>query len=344
MRTETEVYPQIVDEATRLSFNDWFDSYKVCDNDKFVRFFKRAMNLRYNQYVQKLRIEAGSEYLNSDPSKFDWAVADYKEYQQKDWTTEDGNRNSSGVLGHAESMDYSDSHVEKTIVDDKAKTRGGASADNQSIKDKYDENAKGADYTEGRAGNMQRSAPMSQSYTSTQMNANDDRRGYINKTSDGYNVGEKREPTGGWDTDDAEMHSVSLHRNFPELNITNPSAVSDSHTSGSDINMSDNHYTTDHVRKFDKNYNEVESEKSNKGETIDGGQQGTRDYNESNTESETTNKNGKAEKRIISTGRGNKPIAELLSDAQTYIEQSNAFEWLINDYDIKSCFYMIWEV
>jgi len=344
MRTETEVYPQIVDEATRLSFNDWFDSYKVCDNEKFVRFFRRAMNLRYNQYVQKLRIEAGSEYLNSDPSKFDWAVANYAEFQQKNWNTEDKNNNKSGTINHAESLDYSDTHTEKTIVDDKARTRGGASVDDQSIKDKYDENTKGADYTEGRSGSLQRTSPMSQSYTSEQMNFNDNRRGYINKTADGYNAGEKLEPEGGWDTDDAEMHSVSLHRNFPELNITNPSAVSDAHTSGSDINMSDNHYTTDNVRKFDKSYNEVESEKTNKGETVDGGQKGTKDYNEVSGESEVSNKNGKAETRIISTGRNNKPIAELLQDAQTYIEQSNAFEWLINDYDIKSCFYMIWEV
>lgn len=63
-----------VDAATMEAIEDYFYFYRVCDNDRFVRYFRRIANLYLGQYLQYLRIET---------TEFDPMVADYMERELK---------------------------------------------------------------------------------------------------------------------------------------------------------------------------------------------------------------------------------------------------------------------
>lgn len=75
-----------VDEATQSNLFDWFQFRQVCDNDKFITFYTRKLNLEWNHYQELLRIEPGPGLAS-----YDWLVTDYKERQHKNKFNENNN-------------------------------------------------------------------------------------------------------------------------------------------------------------------------------------------------------------------------------------------------------------
>lgn len=75
-----------VDEATQSLLFDWFQFRQVCDNERFITYYKRKINMEWNHYQELLRIEPGPEL-----SSYDWLVTDYKERQHKNKYNEDNN-------------------------------------------------------------------------------------------------------------------------------------------------------------------------------------------------------------------------------------------------------------
>lgn len=65
-------FPVTVDTATQELIKEWFQFREVADNNKFVLWFNRSLNLNYPYYKQLLRI---------DPtiSDYDWLIENYKE-------------------------------------------------------------------------------------------------------------------------------------------------------------------------------------------------------------------------------------------------------------------------
>lgn len=70
-----------IDEATQGSLIEWYGFRKVCDNDRFLRYFQRQLNLVTHQYEEYLRIES----VQIDPM-----VSEYLERQIKRKGTDSG--------------------------------------------------------------------------------------------------------------------------------------------------------------------------------------------------------------------------------------------------------------
>lgn len=65
-------FPTDIDEPTQELIKEWFQYRQVADNNKFIPWFNRSLNLNYPYYRQLLRI---------DPtvSDYDWLIENYKE-------------------------------------------------------------------------------------------------------------------------------------------------------------------------------------------------------------------------------------------------------------------------
>lgn len=89
MRTKNpNLYPNQIEELDREMINNWFDSRKVCDDDKFEAFFKRQLNLYYSKYLEMQRIEPGYAH-------YDWLVNQYMEVQRKNTGSSENSANST---------------------------------------------------------------------------------------------------------------------------------------------------------------------------------------------------------------------------------------------------------
>lgn len=89
MRTKNpNLYPNQIEELDREMINNWFDSRKVCDDDKFETFFKRQLNLYYSKYLEMQRIEPGYAH-------YDWLVNQYLEVQRKNTGSSENSANST---------------------------------------------------------------------------------------------------------------------------------------------------------------------------------------------------------------------------------------------------------
>lgn len=134
-------FPEEIDDPTQEAIISWFYDRRVCDNEKFERFFNRELLLRYPQYVQLLRI---------DPtvSGFDWLVTDYTERLLK--------RGAIAESGQYTMATISRMGTDTGTVKTESETSGGSESQGQGF---------------NRAGGLAKASPMSASYSSTQMNA-----------------------------------------------------------------------------------------------------------------------------------------------------------------------------
>lgn len=65
-------FPDTIDTATQELIKEWFQFREVADNQKFIVWFNRSLNLNYPYYRQLLRIDPSVSY-------YDWLIENYKE-------------------------------------------------------------------------------------------------------------------------------------------------------------------------------------------------------------------------------------------------------------------------
>lgn len=141
-----------VSEVTKAQIEDWFGLRKVCDDEKFARFFARKMNLTAMRYAQQLRLEL---------TTFDPLVAEYMEREIL-------NNHSKSIAGSSEevtsgSATHKTSNSEVRTPDLTEVIDRDTSASRSSEEGGQDEVNKSGS-SSGESVNVQKNAPMSIEY------------------------------------------------------------------------------------------------------------------------------------------------------------------------------------
>ena len=339
---EGYTYPEGVDAITQATIYDWFQFRRVTDNARFGAFFNRVLNRDYHRYRQLIRIEAGTKGDTNTYTNFDWLVTEYLERQEKreynGSEERDGTRAGQTTNGGTHGTVYGGTTVTETEGEGSTTHGLSVATTNTSQSQSSDNSATDTGATtETRAGALTRNQPNSQSYTQADLNANDNRRGYITDSTDGYNVGEKDY---GQSTE-GDSFTVGLHKNFPELNIKNPTATSDTHTTVGAIEKtkgessstgSDTTTGTTTNSGTDRTANE-NTTTTRHGQTINVTDTGTGTESGTSHDESTTESTGKTQTQH--TGR-NGEIAEILNRAKEYIETTSAWDWFRGQ--LETCF------
>lgn len=138
-------FPDNIDEPTQELIKEWFQYRQVADNNKFIPWFNRSLNLNYSYYRQLLRI---------DPtvSDYDWLIENYKESLY-----------NSEKTGKTTGTDTQTSKQDIIGTGDINVTANLESTGESTTKD----NSQGFN----REGRLSRVAPMSQEYTTADITA-----------------------------------------------------------------------------------------------------------------------------------------------------------------------------
>lgn len=138
-------FPTDIDEPTQELIKEWFQYRQVADNNKFIPWFNRSLNLNYPYYRQLLRI---------DPtvSNYDWLIENYKESLY-----------NSEKTGKSKGSDLQTNKQDIT----------GTSDINTSVNSETTGESNTKDNTQGfnRDSSLSRVAPMSQEYTVEEITA-----------------------------------------------------------------------------------------------------------------------------------------------------------------------------
>lgn len=138
-------FPTDIDEPTQELIKEWFQYRQVADNNKFIPWFNRSLNLNYPYYRQLLRI---------DPtvSDYDWLIENYKESLYNSEKT--GKSNGSDLQTNKQDIT-------------------GTSDINTSVNSETTGESNTKDNTQGfnRDSSLSRVAPMSQEYTVEEITA-----------------------------------------------------------------------------------------------------------------------------------------------------------------------------
>lgn len=138
-------FPTDIDEPTQELIKEWFQYRQVADNNKFIPWFNRSLNLNYPYYRQLLRI---------DPtvSDYDWLIENYKESLY-----------NSEKTGKSKGSDLQTNKQDIT----------GTSDINTSVNSETTGESNTKDNTQGfnRDSSLSRVAPMSQEYTVEEITA-----------------------------------------------------------------------------------------------------------------------------------------------------------------------------
>lgn len=138
-------FPTDIDEPTQELIKEWFQYRQVADNNKFIPWFNRSLNLNYPYYRQLLRI---------DPtvSNYDWLIENYKESLYNSEKT--GKSKGSNLQTNKQDIT-------------------GTSDINTSVNSETTGESNTKDNTQGfnRDSSLSRVAPMSQEYTVEEITA-----------------------------------------------------------------------------------------------------------------------------------------------------------------------------
>ena len=361
-QTGAALYPNEVDEATRSIIREWFQFRYVCDNDRFPVYFHRVMLRDYSRYKELLRIEAGKQGDRGIKTAFDWLVTDYMErYEERDTQREHesvtgntsrstnsgtGSSTQGGTTGTA--FTGSINFAPGTTIGYDSTTTGTRSGED-STSAETESLAHTASDSENRAQSLAKSTPVTASYSGSDMNANNQKVGYIKKApgQGRFEIGHTDE-SNVLSQDDYDLIKY-VGDDFPKPHITNPTSVSDGYTYGGSVGESQGHdesTTTTATESESKDvvtsrtvHGGVDSTSTNNSTTVTHGL--TVSTTESSTQtgstdSETTGTDqGSDKSKMQHTGRGGE-VAEILSRAQKYIRSSSAFDWLRGQ--LETCF------
>ena len=354
MRTQTEVYPitpQIF-ESDKAAINAWFDFRYVCDNEKFVAFFQRQLVKSYGRYRELLRIEPGI-------SSYDWLVQQYKESQTYshdiDERTANGTSslNSNGeVLGNRTETGTSsetgtgsenttntgttnDSFTNTNITinsgEDTTFVNGSATSNTENslntggkdtVKDTGHTNVKG----------LERNAPMSVSYSGNGAE--------IDKKSGNTGALEWKYLTGQTEQDTRNDNNSETSYGRTETGNTDSSTSEQSKTElihGHNVSGTDTH--TGNGTKYDTGIKTTSDNRSGNN-TVNAQTRDETTRTDTTEHGEKSQTDRQALHQHIDTGRS-VDTATLLSQAQSFIMNSSAFEWL--EKQLETCFLGIYE-
>lgn len=310
------MYPETIPEDLQTSINDWFDLREVCDDDNFTIFFKRTLNMCYNQYMELLRIQPGY-------AKYDWLVNQYHEIEHKATgnettlgTTKDSNNKTvTGTNKGSSKTTYNGSRINskegtETTNEDTGKTTEttGTNTDVTEYQDKADSKSTQTAY--GKS--LTKSAPMS--------------------ISNGAEVGGDGLPTLNWEYASGQQGNSDTTITAPALHNTNT------------VNGSNESKTTDKgdrtsVLSFGSR-KDIESYEGRNDAREDSGE--TKTTESGSGTAETTGVTDRtALDREQMTGRSG-GTAELLAQASDYIKSTNAFVWLVGK--LEPCFMGVYDI
>lgn len=199
-------FPTDIDEPTQELIKEWFQYRQVADNNKFIPWFNRSLNLNYPYYRQLLRI---------DPtvSDYDWLIENYKESLY-----------NSEKTGKSKGSDLQTNKQDIT----------GTSDINTSVNSETTGESNTKDNTQGfnRDSSLSRVAPMSQEYTVEEITArNSENISVGGETITGYATGfpnlNIQNPTTTGDTLN-KNGTVSQNQNTESSMTKNTSATSSS--------------------------------------------------------------------------------------------------------------------
>lgn len=363
VRAKQEIYPTNIDifQADKEAINSWFDTRFVCDNEKFVTFFQRVLIRDYGLYRQLLRNEP-------DISKYDWLVQQYTESQtyEKGSTVGENHNGQTNFGENTDTISHGLTTTNTTTNDINIHTKQGWETDGadpdyltelnytedytthngrdtfhtengkESIIDRTEYTPTGEETTHTNTRNdnksLTRESPMSISYSGNN-GAQISAMGNNENTGDALNW---QYPSAQGETAVKEISDSSHVYNDRQDVTTHESEYRITRDEYTEKGISDRtkHFNARHDKHA---YNITDTDTRNGTNTQrNTGQDVTTHGFNSGTKSEGGNiENRQHITQHINTGRSI-DTATLLSQAQAYIMNSSAFQWLYNRLDV--CF------
>lgn len=349
MRTQQEVYPTGLDifQADKEAINSWFDARNVVDNDKFVVFFQRVLVRDYGRYRELLRTQP-------DISKFDWLVQQYMESQTYEkgintnettgststtGSTESTSNGTSSATrqgnetaiynGTGTSNDTTSDTVNHTTTNSGTDTTSHTASESREGSTSVE--ASGSDSTETDGHNnvkgLTRESPMSISYGSGGA--------HIDRESGNTGALEWEYPSAQSETDTRDnSDSTTTYGRKDETETTDSVSqeAQDTTTHGHIITEAGSTSGSRQGTTTDQHSNTVNHNDTDTGTTTGSN---TSESTSNGTSSTSTNGSNQHLTQHVNTGRS-VDTATLLSQAQAYIMNSSAFEWLYKQLDV--CF------
>lgn len=362
IETGAELYPSDVDEATQGLILEWFQFRHVCDNARFPVYFHRVMLRDYSRYKELLRIEAGKQGDRGIKTEFDWLVTDYMErYEQRDTVREhesttdgtnsvtrsgSGSSTQGGTTGTVSNA--STNYAPGTTVGYDSTTTGTRTGQDTTSAE-TDSMAHTASDSENRSQSLAKTTPMNATYSSNDMDANNQKVGYIKKApvQGKYEIGHTAE-SNIQNPQDYDLIKY-VGEDFPKPHINNPTSVSDGYTYGGSVGESQTHDESGSTTSTSADSRDVVTSRTvhggvdttsvHSGQTVTHGMTVTTtdtstESGTSGTETSGTDQ-GTDTSKTQHTGRGGE-VAEILRRAQKYIRSSSAFDWLRGQ--LETCF------
>ena len=308
------VYPSIIPQDLQATIYYWYQDRHVADDDKFPLWFTRLLLKDYKHYNELLRIEPGI-------TQYDWLVTQYMELQRQktgeysDTTGEEGSKNSTlaNTRTTEESVKDTESSTKSntnTLTGTKA-TSGTRDTDTDNNTTTSGTDVTDEDTTEtvkSDTKGMTRALPLSittnQAYW-TEHEISDAHLDWSTAT-DQSGSGTNGRTTG---TDDISV----THNSTTDFD--------------GDVSEKYSDTTTDNRTVTDAGTGSKTGSRSIEGTTTDSGtnvETSSNDITKTGSNSDLT--------REIYTGRQGK-IAEILEEAKTYIETTDAWNWLSKQID-----------
>lgn len=343
------MYPTGLDvfQADKEAINSWFDTRNVVDNDKFVVFFQRVLMRDYGRYRELLRTQP-------DISKFDWLVQQYMESQ----TYEKGinsNETTGATSTTGSTKSTSNGTTSTTRHDNETATYNGTGTSNDTTSDSTNRTTtnSGADTvihsgSESRQGSTSVEASGSDS---TETDGHNNVKGLTRESpmsisygSGGAHIDRENGNTGALEWEYPSAQSETDTRDNSDSITTygrkDETKTSDSITQTAQDTTTHGHIITEAGSASGSRQGTTTDQHSNAVERIDTdtGLTTGRNASESTTNGTSSTSTSGSNQHLtqhVNTGRS-VDTATLLSQAQAYIMNSSAFEWLYKQLDV--CF------
>lgn len=290
---EATVFQDILDEATNQALKDRFYFRYVCDDDeKFLFYFHRNLNLYKKQY---------NDYLRIENIKVDPFVTDYKERQVITAFTGSNQATETGSGSASKSEENGGTVTRQTSLTGQGTSSGSSSGTAE------------FSTTEANTGTVTDQGTSSDTATSRRLYSNTPQANVSAAT------------VGGLDQAVAWTYATELEDNRNQASGTN-SNTNTQNTQTATTGESENTTTTSGTTSSTQTGSETLRDEKTKTTT---------NTNSSTlSKTNTTNDNTNVTERY--TGRNGFKSSEILQEMETYIKQSNAFDWLCNK--LEKCF------
>lgn len=310
------VYPNIIPQDLQATIYYWYQDRHVADDDKFPLWFTRLLKKDYEHYNQLLRIEPGV-------TQYDWLVTQYRELQREGLinSTEEGTGNqtdnltvSKTVTEEGSGTDNSSVQRSNTNTVNGTKTITGTKDidrdDNTTASSTDVTDNDSTEYTKGDVKSLQRDLPMQTLYPGP---------------DPWYDHNNISDMLLNWETANSQAGTGNEER----VTGTNDTTLTRSRTEdfGSDVKetYSDSH--TDAKTTTDAGTDTKTATNSFDNSTVTAGTD--RKVSELSNSKEV---NANNRTREINTGREGE-IARILEKAKSYIETTDAWNWLSKQID-----------